>query len=181
MRASRFGILLAGGWHCFCPGGWTDADADGGSNRTRGYATVRRDTESLDRSERVLAEEERVRLRPRLPVRAWKTHASKWDYIKGRFIITASRASGARAEVTSPHGPYFSKQKLFVRQSARGETPIWRGIYMGHRFNLLNGPRRPCLQSQCNGRGVPYSLDGVLQPSAFYFIISWEPAFAHMK
>ena len=106
-----------------------------------------------------LAVEGRVRLRPRLPVRAWKTHASKWDYIKGRFIITASRASGAGAgaEVTSPPRAIFQQTKV-IRSTirARGETPIWRGIYLGHRLNLINGPRRPCLQSQCNGRGVPY-------------------------
>ena len=36
-------------------------------------------------------QEDGVELRPRLAVLTWKTHASKWDYIKGRFIITANR------------------------------------------------------------------------------------------
>ena len=168
MRASRFGILLAGGWHCFCPGGWTDADADGGSNRTRGYATVRRDTESLDRSERVLAEEERVRLRPRLPVRAWKTHASKWDYIKGRFIITASRASGARQKLRAPTG-HISANKSYSFDNPRA---------VKRQYGVVSGaPLKPNKRSSSALFTVTMQWKG----SASYFIISWEPAFAHMK
>ena len=91
-----------------------------------GYATVR-GTASLIQSERVRRMGGLVRLRPHLVVPIWKTHASKWDYIKGRFIITASRT--ARKSYEPPRAIFQQTKVIHITIHAVKRQYIWSTTY----------------------------------------------------